>query len=902
MTIRNLEHLFRPRSLAVFGASDRPGSVGATVMRNLLAEHFAGAIMPVNPKHPQIAGRPAWPDVASLPETPDLAVICTPAAAVPGIIAQLGERGTRAAVVLTSGLGSTEPDGRSLQQAMLDAARPHLLRILGPNCVGLMVPGMRLNASFAHVAAPTGHIAFVAQSGALTTAVLDWARTRGIGFSHFISLGDAADVDFGDVIDWLASDGQTRAILLYIESVRAARKFVSAARAAARNMPVIAIKAGRVPEGAKAAASHTGALAGADDVFDAAIRRAGMLRVYSTEALFDAVETLARARRCAGDRLAILTNGGGPGVMATDELVLSGGRLAQLSETTLRRLDELLPRTWSRGNPVDIIGDAPVERYIAALHALSEDSGVDAVLVLHAPTAIVPSVEIAHAVAQANGQIRPTLLTCFLGGEGVAAARRVFDEAGIPRYESPEDAVGAFLQLVNYRRNQELLMQTPRALPMQLADRERARGAVETVLAEGRRMLTEPEAKALLAAYGIPVVETHCAANADEAARLAAQIGFPVALKILSPDVTHKSDVGGVALGLATADAVREAGTAMLGRVGALRPQAHIEGFSVQRMAGKPGASELIVGVASDPVFGPVVLFGQGGTAVEVIGDRAVGLPPLNDVLAEDMIGRTRVARLLAGYRDRPAADRAAIRDVLVRISQLVCELPEVSELDINPLLADHEGVIALDARVALSPPARPGVERLAIRPYPAELEETVLWRGRKITLQPIRPEDEPEHAAFFARLDADDIALRFFGATRTFDHARLARFTQVDYDREMAFIATASAAGGRAETLGVARAVSDPDNDAAEFAVIVRSDLKGQGLGRLLMDKIVRYCRARGLRELNGDVLARNTAMLALARSLGFSRALAVEEGSVRVRLSLRAAVPATKDQPPTA
>ena len=889
MTIRNLEFLFRPKSIAVIGASDREGSVGATVMRNMLAGDFSGPIYPVNPGRPEIAGRRAFRDAASLPAAPDLAVIATPPATVPGIIAALGARGTRAAVVLTAGLAvATDGEGRSLTQAMLEASRPHLLRILGPNCVGLLVPGLGINASFAHTSALPGELAFVSQSGGLTTAVLDWAKSRGIGFSHFVSLGDAADVDVGDVLDYLASDPKTRAILLYIESVRAARKFMSAARAAARNKPVLAVKAGRAPEGARAAASHTGALAGSDEVFDTAIRRAGMLRVETVLELFDAVETLARAKPVYGDRLAIMTNGGGPGVMATDALVRSGGKLASLSTETLKRLDELLPATWSRGNPVDIIGDAPVERYVATLDTLINEREADAVLFMHVPTAIVPAAEIARTCVPSAQRGR--VLSCWLGGEALEEARRIFEDAGVPTYGTPEQAVAAFLQLVDYRRNQEALMETPPSARSDFSpDTEAAREVLRQALAQGRELLSEPEAKRVLAAYDIPVVQTRIAGSAEEAARIAHEIGFPVALKILSPQVTHKSDVGGVALHLRSASDVRSAAEAIARRLRERAPEAELAGFSVQKMVQRPRALETIVGVTVDSVFGPVILFGQGGVAVEVIGDRAVALPPLNLALAKDLVSRTRIARLLDGYRDQPPADAGAIHRTLTQVSQLVIELPEIVELDINPLLVDERGVIALDARIRVARTERSGVERLAIRPYPRELEERVELHGREILLRPIRPEDEPQHARFLAGIEPEDLQLRFFRFVRAFSHPDLARFTQIDYDREMAFIAVSGAEGPAEETLGVVRAVADPDRASAEFAVLVGSDMKGKGLGSLLMKKIIRYCREQGIGELVGDMLATNRRMLALARGLGFEVCPGEDPQVVQGRLALK-------------
>jgi acetyltransferase len=894
MSIRNLNHLFHPQSIAVIGASSRPHSVGETVLRNVTRGNFKGAVFPVNPKYQELAGRKAWASVSELPEAPELALICTPPATIPGLIDELGARGTKAAIVITAGLGAVKDNqGNSIRQAMLAAAKPYLLRILGPNCVGLLVPGIGLNASFAHTDALPGRIAFASQSGGLVTGVLDWARSRGIGFSKFISIGDSADIDFGDVLDYLASDADTQAILLYMEDIRQARKFMSAARAAARSKPVLVVKSGRAPEGAKAAASHTGALAGSDDVYDAAIRRAGMLRVLSTEDLFDAVETLARARPMHGDRLTIMTNGGGPGVMATDALITGGGRLASLASETARQLDAILPSTWSHGNPVDIIGDAPAERYRRTLEVLLQDPGSDAILFIHVPTAIVSSTEIARAVVPLARQASRNVITCWLGGDAVAQARRIFSDAGIPTYDTPEEAVQGFLQIVQYRRNQELLMQVPPSLPSALLsdftpDRERAQAVIRDALADGRQMLSEPEAKTLLAAYGIPVVETRVAATVEDALQAALQIGFPVAVKILSPDISHKSDVGGVVLDLETPEAVRAAAQGMHKRLRELKPDARLQGFTVQAMARRLDADELIVGVTTDPVFGPIILFGQGGIAVEVTADHAVALPPLNMLLARELVSRTRVSRLLAGYRNRPPADIDAVCHTLVQVSHLVADLPELAELDINPLLADSRGVIALDARVRVAAPGAGGADRLAIRPYPQELEQWVTWQGEPLLLRPIRPEDGAAHLAFFNALEQEDVRYRMFIGLRELRPSQLVRLTQIDYDREMAFIATRKRADGQWETLGVARAVADPDNVAAEFAIIVRSDLKGKGLGQILMDKLIDYCRARGTQWMTGEALSYNRRVLNLVSRLGFEIVPTEDAGTMSLRLRL--------------
>ncbi|BDT59589.1 GCN5 family N-acetyltransferase [Massilia varians] len=888
MSIRNLHHLFAPASVAVLGASDRSGSVGATVWNNLVTGGFQGPLWPVNRRHAQVGGQQAWRSVADLPAVPELAVICTPAATVPGLIRELGAAGCRAAIVISAGLDAPETagdPGRSLRQAMLDAARPWLLRILGPNCVGLLVPGIGLNASFAPATALPGRLAFVAQSGALVTAVLDWAAARRIGFSYFVSLGDGSDIDFGDLLDWLAGDAGTDAILLYAESVRQARKFMSAARGAARGKPTLIVKSGRGAEAARAAFSHTGALAGSDLVYDAAIRRAGMLRVNTTAELFDAVATLAHIRPPRGDRLAILTNGGGPGVMATDALLDGGGVPARLAPGTVARLDEALPPLWSHGNPVDIVGDAPAERYRHALAALLDAPELDAVLLIHAPTAIVSSSEIAAAVLPLiNGSSRP-VLCCWLGGPSVAGARRLCIEAGVPVFDTPEEAVKGFQQLVDYRRNGDILVQAPRPGELAVPDRNAARSQVERLLAGGARMIGESDAKRLLAAYGVPVVPTESVADRGAALAAARRIGFPVALKIQSPDLAHKTEVGGVVLDLVDEDALAAALDAMVVRVASLRPQARLAGFTVQAMARRPQALELIIGITTDPVFGPVVLFGHGGIAVEVTADQAVGLPPLNRVLAADLVKRTRVARLLAGYRGLPPADLDALCDVLVRVGQMAADLPELVELDINPLLADAGGVVALDARMRLEPASagRDGHARLAILPYPEHLERQLASSIGPLTIRPIRPEDAAAHVEFFKALSPEDVHMRMFGMMRELSPQQLARFTQIDYAREMALIATRAGPAG-SETLGVARAVFDPDDLRGEFAVTVRSDLQGRGLGRILLSSLLDYCRARGVPLLEGLALPENTRMHRLAASLGFEL-VGGDGGMVRMR-----------------
>lgn len=869
MSIRNLEYLFAPRSVAMIGASRKEQSVGQVLTRNLFNAGFAGAIMPVNPKGESVQSSITYRDVADLPVTPDLAVIATPPETVPGVIDALGKRGTKAAVVITAGFAEMGPEGRMLQQRMLEAAKPHLLRIIGPNCLGILAPPKGLNASFAHLNPAPGRIALLAQSGAVVTSVIDWAAPRGIGFSLLASLGGMADVDFGDMLDYLAHDAETDAVLLYIESITHARKFMSAARAVSRVKPVVVVKAGRHAEAAKAAASHTGALAGSDDVYRAAFQRAGIIRVLTLEELFDAAETLARLPRIAGDRIAIITNGGGIGVLATDRLLDARARLAPLAPETIADLSRVLPATWSHANPVDIIGDATGERYEKAIAAVLTDKNVDCLLVLNCPVAVADSLEAARAVTVAAKTTHTPILTSWLGEATARRAREHFSAEGVATYETPGGAIEAIMHLVRHKRNQDLLLEVPEEMPsVSETARKSARAVLAAARQERRLLLTEPEAKAVLKAYGIPVVETVVAEDPAAARGAASEMSGPFALKILSPDITHKTDVGGVMLGLADPSAVEAAAGEMLARVRKAAPDARLTGFTVQPMAHRPGAHELIVGLASDAIFGPVVLFGHGGTAVEVLRDRVVGLPPLNEALARDMILRTRIAKLLAGYRDRPPADTDAIVCVLLKLAEMAADLPDIAELDINPLWADARGVLALDARIALSEASADGTERFAIKPYPRALESEVQDRqGKAYRLRPIRPADGPLLEAMVEACDPEDVRLRFFSALKKLPKSLCARLTQIDYAREMAFVAL-DAQGAMA---GVVHLIEDPDGEKGEYAVIVRSDLKGTGLGRALMTAMLAHARARGLGQVFGQVLADNQRMLGLDAELGF-------------------------------
>ena len=893
MTIRNLDRLLAPRSVALVGASPEAGSVGERIVRNLLAGSFRGEIYFVNPRHAGIAGRTAFPSIAALPSAPDLAVVATPAQTVPGVIAELAAKGTRAAVVVTAGLGP-------LKQDMLDASRAACLRILGPNGIGLILPQLGLNASFAHRDAPKGSLAFLSQSGALLTTVIDWAASNDIGFSHVVSLGDMADVDFGDLLDYFAGDTASRAILIYMEALTNAPKFISAARRAARVKPVIVVKSGRHEAGARAAQSHTGALAGSDAAYDAAFRRTGLLRVKTLPELFAAAEVLSRRPKLNGERLSILTNGGGAGVLATDELQDAGGTLAVLPPEIKARLDAVLPPAWSGANPIDIIGDAGPGRYSAALTALLADTASDAILVIQCPTALADPLDNARAVvavmeaARRDGRTVKPVLTCWLGAGSAEASRNHFGEHGIATFETPSDAVTGYMQLVRHTRAQTELMQTPSADPARdTSDAVEVGRIIAAALGEGRTMLNAIEAKAILASEGIPVAASEVARSPGEvqaaAARILAQNAACV-VKIHSRDITHKSDVGGVRLGLESAEAARVAADEMQARVKAVKPDARIDGFIVEAMIRRPQAHETIIGVSEDATFGPMLLFGAGGTAVEVIADRVLALPPVDDVLARQMIAETRIAKLLKGYRDRPPVDMAALADAIQRVSRLVVRYPAIRELDINPLFADDTGVLAIDARIRVADDRVSPRKPLAIRPYPAEWETAFDIAGAgRVAVRPVKPVDERLYERFFANVSAEDVRMRFFTPRVELSHHFLARLTQIDYAREMAFVAIGEERG---DLLGVVRLVLDPDLTHGEYGILVRSDQKGRGLGWRLMDHLIKYARAEGVAYIDGLVLSENTTMIDMAQRLGFKVRASLDDPEVMdVRLDLKSA-----------
>lgn len=873
-----LDQLFSPRAVAVIGASKRPETVGARVLHNLREAGFTGALYPVNPKYRRLYGLHCYPDIAAIGEPVDLAVIATPALTVPALIHACGEQGVGAVAVLSAGFGEAGGEqGMALKEAVLAELRHYDMRLLGPNCLGLIRPGAHLNASFSHNHARPGSLALVSQSGALCTAILDWAETQEVGFSAMVSLGDALDIDFGDVLDYLAMDPATRGILLYVEGIHDARRFMSGLRAAARLKPVVVVKAGRHQEGHRAALSHTGAMLAADDVFDAALQRAGAVRAMTISQLFATARLLASGQRIQGNRLAIITNAGGPGVMATDRAVDLGVALAQLEAGTLVALERVLSDHWSRANPVDILGDASPAHYHAAVEACLHDKQVDGVLVMLTPQAMTRPLEAAQAVIEACAGQRKPVLTCWMGERQVVAGRTAFAAAHIPSFRSPEASVEAFAYLTMHYRNQQLLRQVPGPLSASgAADVEGARLIIDSALGEGRSVLSAAESRALLSAFAIPVMPMYEATTANEALVAAESIGFPVVLKVNSPDISHKTDVDGVRLNINSAQAVRSAFQDLMHAVAQQRPDAQLEGVTVERMVHMPHGRELLVGIARDPVFGPVISFGAGGTAVEILRDRAVALPPLNTFLSDDLIGRTRIARLLEAWRNLPAVNRTALHQVLRRVSEMACELPELLELDINPLMIDEQGAIAVDARVRvtrITSPPRAAYEHMAVHPYPSHLiEDGQLDDGTPLTVRPIRPEDATIEQDFVRRLSPEAKYFRFMQRLHELTPEMLVRFTQIDYDREMALIAVTRSEQGEETELGVARYVINPDGESCEFALVVDDRWRHRGIGSRLMRALMNVARSRGISCMEGEVLAENAPMLDLVARLGFT------------------------------
>jgi len=875
MTQHYLSPFFSAQAVAIIGASTKEGSVGHRLLYNMIEAGYKGRLYPVNPRYEEILGKACYPGIGAIPDQVEMAVIATPAATVPDILRTCGEKNIRNVVVISAGFSEAGAgkQGQLLEKEMLEVARRYGIRIIGPNCLGIMRPSNGINATFGYDSAHQGKLALVSQSGAICTAILDWAKSQGIGFSTVVSIGDASDIDFGEVLDYLAMDPQTSSILLYVEGLNDARAFLSGLKAAARIKPVILIKSGRHEASSKAAMSHTGAMVGGDDVFDAAIERTGVVRVYTISHLFSAARILSANTSFRGSRLAIVTNAGGPGVMATDRAEDLGVSLVDLSEETISKMDAVLPAHWSRANPVDILGDADPNRYADAVRICLEDRSVDGVLIILTPQATTEPTKVAEQVIDAVKKTHKPILAAWTGGDRVQEARRLFAKAGIPHFNTPEMGVGAFSFMAKFHQNQKLLMQAPEPVPGDTPlDVSGARMIIEGVMAEGRKTLTAQESKSVLAAFHIPVNPTITVRSAQEALIAAESLGYPVVLKVNMAEFSHKSDIGGVRLNIVMAQSVRENFIELEEVVKAQNPEIEEVIMTVEPMYRSAHARELLVGVVRDPVFGPAISVGMGGTMVEILQDKAVGLPPLNRSVANRMLSRTKAGKLIKAFRNMPAVNEEALMHTLMRISDMVSHLPEVLELDINPLIVDERGVMAVDGRIKVgrSKNLMP-YEHMAIHPYPSELEES--WHlpsGLNVIVRPIKPEDANIEQDFVRNLSEQSRFFRFMRVMQELTPEMLARFTQIDYDREMAFIALSDGPTGTTE-LGVCRYVTNPDGDSAEFALVVADAYQGKGIGTKLMQALMTTAKNRGLKMLEGEVLTQNRPMRGLMSKLGF-------------------------------
>jgi len=876
MDTHYLTSLFTPEKIALFGASDRENSVGGVVFRNLLSAGFEGQIFAINPKHETVQGQKAFPSLEAIGQSVDLAVVATPAVTIPAIVEACAEHGIKMMLILSAGFREIGEEGKKLEKRITDLVERHGIRLMGPNCLGLMRPDKNLNITFGHNVAKPGHIALVSQSGAICTAILDWAEMNDIGFSAVVSTGIGADLDFGDYLDYLVSDPLTKSILLYIEGISDARRFMSSLRAAARIKPVIALKVGRHAAGAEASMSHTGALVGSDETFSAALSRSGVLRVESVSQLFAAAKVLSSSHyRVPSDRLVIITNGGGPGVMAADRATDRNIELSKLGPETIEALNEVLPGVWSHGNPVDIIGDAPPERYSQAVEICLKDPEVDGAIVILTPQAMTAPTLVAEELIRAAENSKKPILTSWMGGTQVEEARQLLKEAHIPDFNMLEDAVDAFSFIGTYNRNQRLLLQTPARLTgsQETADRQGARLIIEGVLNERRKVLTEPESMAILKAFKIPAANNAVAHTPNGALVNAESIGYPIAMKVLSTNISHKSDAGGVRLNINSAQEVRSTYRELLEQVALNAPDAKIIGVTIAKMYRSPNGRELMIGMVRDPVFGPVISFGSGGTMVEVMGDSAISLPPLNRRLAQDLIDRTKASKFLGNFRNMPAVDMEKLIDILICVSNMACELPWIQEMDINPLLIDEKGAVAVDARfrVDYPKPSTDPYNHLAIHPYPIHLiSEEQLNDGTNIIIRPIRPEDAEIEQEFIRGLSAESKYFRFMNSIHELSLEMLVRFTQIDYHNEMALVAIFEGANGE-EEIGVARYMTNPDKKTCEFAIVVSDKWQGKGIARLLMQKLIDIARNRSLEVMEGQVLANNYRMLELMKSLNF-------------------------------
>jgi acetyltransferase len=890
----NLHKIFDPKSIAVIGASDEEGSVGYALMKNLAELGYEGKVYPINLQKKEIFGHKAYQTVDQLPETVDLAVIATPAKIVPDVVEQCGKAGVIGIVIISAGFKEVGSEGKALEDKILEIKKKYGLRILGPNCLGIIRPSLHLNATFATSMPKPGNIAFISQSGALCTAILDWAIHENIGFSNFVSVGSMIDVDFGDLIDYFGTDPGTRSILMYIEGISNAREFMSAARHFARTKPVIVVKAGKFRESAKAAASHTGSLTGEDMTYDAAFKRAGIVRVEEIADLFNSAEVLSMQPLPTGPNLAIVTNAGGPGVMATDGLIAREGKLAKLSQKTIERLSDILPHYWSRGNPIDILGDAKADRYRVAIEACLDDQNVDGLLVIYTPQGVTDPSEVAESIVESlkNKSLGKTVLTSFMGHKEVEEANHILNENDIPTYSTPEQAVKTYMYMYQYKRNLELLYETPEELPVDSVPPKRPLMVImRNAASENREILTEMEAKQLLDYYSIPVVKTLIAKTADEARILASQIGYPVVLKILSPQIVHKTDVGGVVLDINSEIELLEAFDTVMERAKQHSPKAEIHGVTVQPMIKKQGY-EIILGAKTDPLFGPIILFGMGGIGVELFRDVAVGLPPLNQTLAKRIMEETKVYQLLRGYRDARPANLKLIEEITVRFSQMLIDFPQLKEVDINPLFVNEREAFALDARIVIDKERvfaeiEPHVH-LVITPYPKKYETSWKLRdGRTILLRPIKPEDEQLWLEMFQNFSEQSIRYRFFSIIKDTPHEMRVRYCNIDYDREMAIVAQMTERGRR-RILGVVRVLIEPDKKTGEIAFIVADPWQGLGIGSKMVDYMIEICKDKKLETLYAVMLRDNYRAVTLMKKMGFMTKY-LDDDTVKGTLNLK-------------
>jgi acetyltransferase len=874
----DLDKIFKPKSVAIVGASDEEGSVGYALVQNLTEHDYKGEVFLVNIRKKEILGRKAYAKLEDIPGEVDLAIIATPAKTVPGIVEDCGKSGIKGVIIVSAGFKEVGQEGRLLEEEIKKLRGKYDLRIIGPNCLGIIRPDVGLNATFLDKYPKSGKISFISQSGALGSAILDWATHENVGFNNFVSIGSMIDVDFGDLIDYFGTDPKTKSILMYIEGIADARQFMSAARHFAKTKPIIVVKSGKFRESAKAAASHTGSMSGEDSVYDAAFKRAGIVRVNEIEDLFNAAEVLGTQPLPKGKRLAIITNAGGPGVMATDSLIINGGELSKLSLKSLSKLDEVLPSFWSKANPIDLLGDAKSDRYKAAVEACLEDDGVDGLLIIYTDQAVTESELIAETVVKTLKEKNlqgKTVLTSFIGYEAVEEANRIFNANNIPTYETPEDAIKTYMYMFQYKRNLELLYETPEELSIDSAPPRRPiMNILRQAASENRETLTEDEAKRLLDYYNFPVVKTEVAKSAEEAVNLARRIGYPVVLKILSPQITHKTDVGGVVLDLTSDAQVRESFGLMTEKAKKAYPQAEILGVTVQSMIKQEGY-EVIIGGKSDPLFGPVILFGLGGVAVELFKDYAMGLPPLNTTLARNMMAETKVFQLLKGYRNQPGVNLKLLEEILLLFSQLLIDFPQLKEIDINPLIMTEKEAYILDARVIFDK-AKLGKkfephQHLVISPYPKKYE--LIWHlkdGREILFRPIKPEDEPLWLEMFQSFSEDSIRYRFFQLLKETPHEVRVRYCNIDYDREIAIVPIIKEEG-TPRILGVGRLTIEPDGKTGEIAFIVRDKWQGLGLGAKLVDYVIEIAAEKGIKRIVAIIMRQNHKAINLVEKMGF-------------------------------